>query len=980
MNCPACGSGLHDPGQGKTVTCANQACETLLWSHEGGLFFVPDLKEFIDEKGQRRQGFFPARFEDQASWFHDGAPIRTRLDADLEFIDGLRSVEDGEYVPLAATSDPSRRLNLLRERLRPFGLNVSRLLETEELERHEPILIHGADQSLEDRFPSFRKLPEDPTPALDESIHQDEGWPVWEQSLKLGFAGVPLFTEQLECLERVLSAPRSFTMVGLKTGFGKSRIAQASTHTLRSAGKGPALMVSPLIALMDDQRRVWNDMSETLEVRGERGLRAHFLTDAEPLDERAIQKALLDDEVDLLCCSPEKLISMGVVSNNQGKTWLETFQSMPNPFSLFIIDEAHTIADWGASIRPEFQLLDTIKRVLLRREPSLRMLLMSATISDQEEDEFVRMFVGPEGRRVMRNTGPPYREGSTINEPHTKTRPDLMFDFEWPMAQDQDLSFVRPMEEIHEAKEKMFELGWTEDPDDNTPYNESGAQPVTVVFTQKKVDAESGALRKAVKNLPGVDARLVKTYTGGTGAFQRIERLDEVIQDRLQYLLATSAFGMGVDKPNLWLTGFVGFPQTLKLLYQSFGRSSRAAVKRWGAGNKDLSGLCIGRFSGERLPFKPSLGPTLSAERLWSLFHSPVDFDPEQEHGVILLDIWSDINPRWHTSSGLHLDEEDVDEEEDIESDLHALIGGARAYWEEAFQRDSELAAQKLKEQRQRQQLLNLRLWLLACLERTGKLHVLGVHPRRFNIEEGGVLSFSSMVAEAGYLKAAERAAELHPSASGKVLAIGLSQDVESFEELNSWVKEGIEILKARYEKGAEEIATFRKRLRKQSECIRKLLAPCIGQPAELELSCIETIGTHAPVMPCSVCRKEPRVVELNIPPGPLFITPDVLNALATGTALDIVDQPKWSRIKGAPLSLRMGAEFGICKREFLDGLPSGILKLFLSENGGTARECGTAIIKEDCLIVMGFQGEEVVIGEGSHVEWLNGGLILVQC
>ena len=153
-------------------------------------------------------------------------------------------------------------------------------------------------------------------------------------------------------------------------------------------------MVSPLIALMDDQRRVWNDISETLK-RMASAAKGAFSHRCGTLGRASIQKALLEDQVDLLCCSPEKLIAMGVVSNNQRKTWLETFQSMPTPFNLFIIDEAHTIADWGASIRPEFQLLDTIKRALLRRDQELRMLLMSATISNHEEQEFVRMFVGP---------------------------------------------------------------------------------------------------------------------------------------------------------------------------------------------------------------------------------------------------------------------------------------------------------------------------------------------------------------------------------------------------------------------------------------------------------------------------------------------------------------------------------------------------------------------------------------------------------
>ena len=69
----------------------------------------------------------------------------------------------------------------------------------------------------------------------------------------------------------------------------------------------------------------------------------------------------------------------------------------------------------------------------------------------------------------MRNTGSPYREGRAIEVPHTKTRPDLVFDFNWPTKQEEDVSFVGPMEEIHDAREKMFELGWIERRGENSP-------------------------------------------------------------------------------------------------------------------------------------------------------------------------------------------------------------------------------------------------------------------------------------------------------------------------------------------------------------------------------------------------------------------------------------------------------------------------------------------------------------------------------
>ena len=65
---------------------------------------------------------------------------------------------------------------------------------------------------------------------------------------------------------------------------------------------------------------------------------------------------------------------------------------MPRPFSAMIIDEAHVVGDWGASIIPTFQLLPMVKNQLMFRNPDLRLLLLSATISVEEEKELVTLF------------------------------------------------------------------------------------------------------------------------------------------------------------------------------------------------------------------------------------------------------------------------------------------------------------------------------------------------------------------------------------------------------------------------------------------------------------------------------------------------------------------------------------------------------------------------------------------------------------
>ena len=151
-------------------------------------------------------------------------------------------------------------------------------------------------------------------------------------------------------------------------------------------------------------------------------MRCAFLTSEETRRPQELKRQLRDGELDVLCCSPEVLLrpSKGCVQ------WIEIFQQMEQPFSLMVIDEAHTIADWGASIRPEFQLLNTIKRILVRTNPACRLLLMSATITHEEEIELNRMF--HDGMQVMETIREKGQSGK--EERSSNTRPDLMFDIE----------------------------------------------------------------------------------------------------------------------------------------------------------------------------------------------------------------------------------------------------------------------------------------------------------------------------------------------------------------------------------------------------------------------------------------------------------------------------------------------------------------------------------------------------------------------
>ena len=162
-------------------------------------------------------------------------------------------------------------------------------------------------------------------------------------------------------------------------------------------------MISPLISLMDDQRAQWHSFSDDLQdtdlaLHSDLGFRGTFLTSVEETPTLSLMRDMSNDQIDLLCCSPETLMS----SFGEHPMWIDRHRS--NPVSCLVIDEAHVVGDWGASIRPDFQLLGWVKDRLLKANPELRVLLLSATISLNEESELRRLFErGLQSKPSVRN-------------------------------------------------------------------------------------------------------------------------------------------------------------------------------------------------------------------------------------------------------------------------------------------------------------------------------------------------------------------------------------------------------------------------------------------------------------------------------------------------------------------------------------------------------------------------------------------------
>lgn len=170
------------------------------------------------------------------------------------------------------------------------------------------------------------------------------------------------FREGQEDAIRHVIEGRGRLLVVQKTGWGKSFVYFIAAKLLRDSGGGPALLVSPLLALMRNQIAAAERM----------GVRAVTINSDNTDDWAAVESELASGRVDVLLISPERLAN-------------EHFQNrvlsrIAAQVSLLVIDEAHCISDWGHDFRPHYRLLERTVKAL---PPNLRLLATTATANNR---------------------------------------------------------------------------------------------------------------------------------------------------------------------------------------------------------------------------------------------------------------------------------------------------------------------------------------------------------------------------------------------------------------------------------------------------------------------------------------------------------------------------------------------------------------------------------------------------------------------
>jgi ATP-dependent DNA helicase RecQ len=177
---------------------------------------------------------------------------------------------------------------------------------------------------------------------------------------------------QEEAIRHIVDG-RGRLLVVQKTGWGKSFVYFIATKLLRDDGNGPALLISPLLALMRNQIAAAERM----------GVRAATINSDNVDDWAQVEAKLALGEIDILLISPERL------ANERFQR--QVLAGVAAQISLLVIDEAHCISDWGHDFRPHYRLLERIVKTL---PPNLRLLATTATANNRVMQDLVDV-LGP---------------------------------------------------------------------------------------------------------------------------------------------------------------------------------------------------------------------------------------------------------------------------------------------------------------------------------------------------------------------------------------------------------------------------------------------------------------------------------------------------------------------------------------------------------------------------------------------------------
>ncbi len=302
--------------------------------------------------------------------------------------------------------------------------------------------------------------------------------------------------QQAAIIERVIEGGDALVL--MPTGGGKSLCYQIPALVREGTG----VVISPLIALMQDQ----------VDALSAVGVRAAFLNSTQDADERRrVEAALLAGDLDLVYLAPERL--------KLGST-LELLDRAA--ISLFAIDEAHCVAQWGHDFRPDYLALS----VLHERWPAVPRIALTATATAQTRNEIAARLQLGEAELFV----------SSFD------RPNIQYRIE-PKAQ--------PLAQL-------LQLIRTEHSGD-----------AGIVYCLSRASVEKTAEALVAEGIPALP------YHAGLDAATRARNQSRFLREDGIVMVATIAFGMGIDKPDVRFVAHLDLPKSVEGYYQETGRAGR---------------------------------------------------------------------------------------------------------------------------------------------------------------------------------------------------------------------------------------------------------------------------------------------------------------------------------------------------------------------------------------------------------------------
>lgn len=295
-------------------------------------------------------------------------------------------------------------------------------------------------------------------------------------------------------------------LVLMPTGGGKSLCYQIPALVREGTG----IVVSPLIALMQDQ----------VDALKQLGVKAAFLNSSLDYDQaKNIEHQLVEGELDILYVAPERLLTERMM------------QLMDrSKIALFAIDEAHCVSQWGHDFRPEYQRLTYIHE----RYPDVPRIALTATADQRTRDEIISQLQLEEANVFIDSFDRPNIHYAISDSGNPKNRL-------WKFLQE------------HHA-------------------NDAG---IIYCLSRKKVEAIAQWLSD--------QGRIALPYHAGLSAQVRQENQRRFLREESVIIVATIAFGMGIDKPDVRFVAHLNLPKSIEAYYQETGRAGRdgLAANAW---------------------------------------------------------------------------------------------------------------------------------------------------------------------------------------------------------------------------------------------------------------------------------------------------------------------------------------------------------------------------------------------------------------